>query len=544
MRFSSAVTVENAEQNAVFSSVSLYIPSSLAEDGIVGWAAMAGELTATQPVVLSVTVNNFSSMMKGNLLSQWSKAFNDATNIDLVLYLIVFDDSLTGSWVVGAKTIDYPPLTAAFSKLFFISYMKMIYDFNYDGEDIVIPFPGTYADMTVTISNPTGGSITLPAGEYLYDDGDKVYELTVLVDMPIAASGSVTGVHMIATTVGADATTPATPLVNANFTPVLPGTANNLVFTRTAFVNGQNANPTPPAVTSYYFDQALALAYLCTTDVRLSYSFTLVKLALANNGFPVTTNVDPNECKIRSIGKAGQLADMLALNQAATLTYPKPRTNLFWGALRLIDAANTCMITHSEFINIFALIIGAWMVEKNPSGEYVGNKLSKLRLTGTSIKPFGYPSVIDSAINVNDAAAFDSFDEMNIGYLSTISDLSLQDSMLSAARSVTGFPVSAQMISKWVDYWCSQDAANMIADDGTLTDPTLTDNDAYIQIQNIVKNRLGLMSLTRRLQSIRLLFPSFDVAKVSSNALVAASAWRAQYIDDLDSVTVTGGITA
>jgi hypothetical protein len=544
MHFSSLVTVENTASNDLFNSVSLFIPAKYAEEGIVGWDGVSSELTADQPVVFTVNVNNFASILQGQLFAQWSRAFNQATNVDLVLYLIVFDDTQTGQWLITQKAITYAPLTKAFQQLYYISYMKMLYDFTYDGEDVVIPFLGTYADMTVSINNSGAGTNTLPAGTYSYDSGGKVYELVVLADIVMTAGSTITGVHMLATTVGSD-TTPTTPLTNANFSPVLPGAlATELVFTRTAFTDGSAANPTPAAVVSNYFDLALALSYQCTTNVQLSYCLMLVKIAVSASGFPVTSDVDTNNCRIRSIDAGDQVSQMTSLNMAASGPLPDPRANLLYGSLTLINALNTWVMVHSEFENLFSHIIGAWMVQKNPSGEYVGNKLSKLRLTGNGIKPFGWPSPLDNAINVNDSEGFDMFDAMNIGYLNTISDLSLQDSSVSMAHSITGFPVAASMISKWIDYWCAQDAAELINDDGTLTNPVLTDQEAYTAIQNIVKNRLTLMGLTRRLQQSQLRFPSFGVAKVSKNALAAASAWSSKYIDDLDSVTVTGGISA
>jgi hypothetical protein len=543
MHFSSEVTVTALDSSDLFNSVSLYVPASLAQDGIIGWAAMAGTLTVDQPVVLTINVNNYASMIQGNLLSQWLDVFNQDTNIDIVLYLIVFDDSRSGDWTIGKKAITYDPLTNAFNKLWFISYFKMMYDWNYDGKPFSIPFPGTYGSMTVTIHNGTGGSITLPAGTYMYNNGTKLYQLDVLADMPIGAGSSVTGVVMVASTIGVDGSLATGALTVGNFTPALSGGAATLTFTATAVTPGQNANPSPAPVPSQYFDLALALSYLGTSNVKLTLVINLTKIAVSGTGFPAISDVDTNPCRIRSLGKADQL-QMQDLTMAATTPLPNPRENLFWGSLILINATNTWMIPHSEFVNVVSDILGAWMVTKNGSGEYTGNKLSKLRLTGTHIKPFGWPSPLNSAININDDEGFDMFDEMNLGYLMTISDASLQDCQVSQAKTVTGIPVNALMISKWIDYWSAQDAANFIADDGTLTDPVLTDQEAYTSIQNIVKNRLNAMSKTNRLQNIKLTFPSFSAAKVDATSLVAASAWSAKYIDDLGSVTVTGGISA
>jgi len=99
------------------------------------------------------------------------------------------------------------------------------------------------------------------------------------------------------------------------------------------------------------------------------------------------------------------------------------------------------------------------------------------------------------------------------------------------------------MMSKWVDYHSAMDCANLITDKGTLVDPVLTNNEAYMRIQSIVGNNLAKFSGTKRLYNVKLAFPSFAKAKVGLTALEAASAWSAMYVDDLDTVTVTGGIT-
>jgi hypothetical protein len=135
-------------------------------------------------------------------------------------------------------------------------------------------------------------------------------------------------------------------------------------------------------------------------------------------------------------------------------------------------------------------------------------------------------------------------DAKNVGYLCTIADNTPQESCVSSARSVTGMPTSALMISKFVDYASAQQCAKMITDKGTLTDPVLTDADAYKRIQEIVLSNLTLFVPTKRINSIMLQFPDFSVAKVGMTELEAASSWKARYTDDLDEVTVTGGIEA
>jgi hypothetical protein len=544
MRFSSSVEVVINEKNELFNTISLYVPKAYALGNIVGWEDLAAEVTATKPVVLTVDVTNYAKIMKGSMLDQWIDAFNQDTNIDMLVYIIVFDDSQTGSWVIGAKSIDYAPLTSAFTKLYSISYVKMLFDEHYDGLDVVIPYPGTHASRTISITNGTLASHTLLAGTYVYNDTVKSYTLEVLANMVMAPSDTATGIVLYADTVGVDADLATGVMTIGDFSPALGGGAELLTFTTTAIVQGIAANPTPAAVPSKYFDLSLALAYQCVLNVKNSFHWSLVKVALSQTGYPVASSVDTNPCRITSFDSAAQKLGMTALNMDATVLIPKPRTQCYWGALWLMTAVNTWATVHSEGTNVITEVLSAWFKARNASGQYIGNKLSLLRLSGPKIKPLGYPSWLNSEVNENFTAAFDRLDAMNVGYLMTIADNTPQDCALSSARGITGLPVNAMMISKFVDYESAQDCAKLITDKGTLTDPVLTDEHAYTKIQNIVKDNLMLFVATNRLTQISLQFPPFAVAKTGMTKLEAASAWSAKYVDDLDSVTVTGGITA
>jgi hypothetical protein len=231
--------------------------------------------------------------------------------------------------------------------------------------------------------------------------------------------------------------------------------------------------------------------------------------------------------------------------EAMTSLETADRGKYFWGALFLMNCVqNTWTLVHSEAVNIVPLIFAAWFAARNGSGQFVGNKLSLLRLRGTRIQPLGFPSWLNSEVNENDADGFDLLDAKNVGYLCTIADNTPQESCVSSAKSVNGTPVSAQMISKWVDYTSAQQCGKLITDDGTLTDPALTNEASYKKVQDIVSTNLLLFTRTGRIDNIAMQFPAFAVAKTGLNKIEAASAWKAKYVDDLDEVTVTGGITA
>jgi hypothetical protein len=287
-------------------------------------------------------------------------------------------------------------------------------------------------------------------------------------------------------------------------------------------------------VPSKYFDTALALAYQSKQDLALSYCLSYDKVSF------VDQNPNPaDKCWVRLRTAAEE-------QEAMTSVLDGDRAKYFWGALRLMECTrNTWLVVHSEAVNVLIEIFAAWFVSRNESGQFIGNKLSLLRLSGTRIKPLGFPSWLNSAVNENDADGFDLLDVKNVGYMATISDETAQDCYVSSARSINGTPVIATMISKFVDYQCRQASARMLTATGTATAPVLTDEKAYAKIQEIVSSNLNLFAGTNgRITAVRLAFPAFDVAKSGRTAIKAASAWSALYKDDLDSITVTGGITA
>jgi hypothetical protein len=518
------------EKNELFNATSIYVPMSQAAANIVDFDP--SWVTADKPAVMTCVLDNYKKIMKGKLLDQWMEVFRQDTNASVILYLIVFldDASTVGMWEIDDASIRFGPLTRAFEKLFFISYMKVLFDENYDGRPIQLPLnPGTAASAQITLGNPTGNPLTVPAAAYLFNDGVKDWLITLDENLIIPAGESY-AMQVFATTVGSDADLSPGTVSNSSVSPTPPA---NLVITVVSVQQGTDPDSQPATAPSRYFDMSLALAYLCKLDLKLSYFISLVKISYVGQ--------EPNPadaCWIRLKTSAEEKDAMQSVMDG-------DRQKYYWGALFLMGCVqNTWVLVHSEPVNIVVEILAAWFAERNPSGQFVGNKLSLLRLSGTRIKPLGFPSWLNSEINENDADGFDLLDAKNAGYLCTIADNTPQESCVSSARSINGTPVAAQMISKFADYASAQQCAKMITDKGTLTDPVLTDADAYKRIQEIVLSNLTLFVPTRRINGIILQFPDFSAAKTGMTELEAASSWKARYTDDLDEVTVSGGITA
>jgi hypothetical protein len=528
IKFLSSVETIRTEEDDVFNSISLYVPSTFAEENIVDYDP--AWVTAQRPLVLQLDVHNYKANIKGRLLDQWEELFRQDTNISVVLFVIVFlcDQSTVGDWEIDDVSIKFAPLTWAFGELFHISWFKFMFDPFYDGRPNILPAnPGTAASAVIVLSNADSAVLTIPVDNYIFNDGVKDWVIPVTEEIVIPGSGSHTPMQIFASTVGSDSALSVGTVPIASVTPNAGLT--DLIITVSSVIQGTDPELAPTEVPSQFFDLSLALAYQGKQDTRLSCVVSLVKLSL-----PVQTP-DTNRCWIRSSTRKGQLDGMHSIKD-------DDRAKYYWGALFLMGCRNTWVLAHSEPFNIFTDVMTEWFSVKNQTGLYVGNGLSHVRLSGVNIKPFGYPSWLDSEVNVNDSKGFDILDEMFISYLNTISSSSKQDCSLSAARGVLGDSINAMMIAKYVDYAAANKCADLINEDGTLVNPVLADEDGYKQIQSAFTGVLQMFTKTKRVSAIRMMFPEYAVAKKGLTAFEAATVWKARYTDDLDRVTMTGGI--
>jgi hypothetical protein len=520
MNFATQTDVVINENTELFNVISIYVPMSVASANIVDFDP--AWVSAAKPAVISCTVKNYTKYMKGRLLDQWQDVFCQDTNFDVTLYLIIFlDDASTADmWNIDDVSIKFAPITAAFNKLHFISFVKTLFDPTYEGKPVLVPATeGTKALAQIRLDNNTEDDVTIPAGEHIHADASgKNWVITTGSEIVLGADETV-DVAAVADTVGSVALEADTDFdflgIRAYVVSVQQGT------------NATDEHEVP----SRFYDHALALAYMCKLDLKLSYFINTIKVSYVND------KPNPEDtCWIRYKSSAEEKEVMLSVKD-------DNRARYYWGALFLMNCVkNTWTLIHSEPVNIIPLIFAAWFAARNASGNFVGNKLSLLRLKGTRIKPCGFPSWLNSEVNQNDSEGIELLQAKNVGFLRTIADNTVQECCVDSARSIDGMPVSAHMIAKWVDYMSAQDCAKFVTDSGTVTDPVLTNEDAYKKIQSITMGKLGLFTSTKRINNIQMKFPSISVAKVGSRELKAARSWSAKYTDDLDTVTVTGGL--
>ena len=527
MNFASTVDVIIDEKSELFNAISIYVPMSLADANILDFDP--SWVSVRKPAVITCTLDNYKKYMKGKLLDQWQPVFRQDTNFDVILYLIVFldDESTSAMWDIDEVSIKFGPITEAFNKLYFISYVKTLFDGTYDGKaGRIAASPGTKASGQIVLTNIGADAVTINPGIYTFSDGVKDWVFTIDTATELAVGGDWREIPTVADTVGANAVLQAGDLIN-NTTPGLPADIK-IEITSVTQGTGAVAAQTAP---SKFFDHALALAYMCKQDIKLSYFINMVRITYVDD------KPNPNDlCWVRYASFAQELNAMKSIAD-------NDRAKYYWGALYLMGCVkNTWTLVHSEPVNIVPLIFEEWFRERNDSGQYVGGELYMLRLKGTRVKPCGYPSWLNDAVNENDRDGISLLREKKVGFLRTIADNTVQESCLDTAMSIDGTPVGAQMISKFVDYACAQDCAKFVTEEGNLTDPVLTNETAYKKIQGIVSSKLGLFSY--HLTNITLKFPVLSVAKVGPRELRAARVWAATYSDRLTTITVTGGMTA
>ena len=299
--------------------------------------------------------------------------------------------------------------------------------------------------------------------------------------------------------------------------------------------DGSKVESEPAAATDYddsnYFDMALCLSYLCEMESTLSFDLIELKVAVPDGS-------DTNICKIMSQTEADELAHCTTL-VGSTLA---DRAQYFWGYWNLIGNKHSEVHLHNGAFMI-PIILGAWFEKTNVTGEYVGNKLAKLRLTDSKVKPTGLPSPLNGAVNLNLSKDItDILDAKVVGYFISIADNSDNNAEFIRDRSGSNFPITAYMISKFIDYKSAQDIAKYATAVTTLTKPVLVNKKTYEHIQEILVGNIQNFAGLGRLDNLVVEFPPYAEAK-KGQWFKGTAVWSAVYIDDLEGVEISGSIS-
>lgn len=300
--------------------------------------------------------------------------------------------------------------------------------------------------------------------------------------------------------------------------------------------DGSKVESEPAAATDYddsnFFDMSLCLAQLCEAEATLSFCLCEVKVTV-----PEDIASDTNLCKVMSLTRGDETQHCTTLT-GSTLA---DRAEYFWGYLNLIAPKHTELHIHNGSYMI-PIILGSWFTQTNASGEFVGNKLAKIRLTGSKVKPTGLPSPLDSDVNLNLASdIYANLDAKYVGYFISISSSSRNNAEFIRDRSIENFPITAYMISKWIDYTASQALANFATARETLTEPVLANEDTYGYIQRLVQGVVNTFASIGRITNVVLSFPPYAQAK-KGNTFEGTAVWSATYVDDFESVDLSGTV--
>lgn len=137
IRFRSGFAASVPARADLFNGHVIYMPSFLAEANIIDYDGAA--LTDEVPIVKVVTVDNYESVMQGSLLAQYAPIFNGGANVDVILYIVIFNAedaaAVQEGLVVTASSIKFPALENAFKETYFIGFYKTMFSETYDGVD-------------------------------------------------------------------------------------------------------------------------------------------------------------------------------------------------------------------------------------------------------------------------------------------------------------------------------------------------------------------------------------------------------------------------
>ena len=280
-----------------------------------------------------------------------------------------------------------------------------------------------------------------------------------------------------------------------------------------------------------YHDLALCLSYKCSLESTLSMCLLELKLVVPEG------DEDTNDVKILSLTRGDETTYCTTLVGTDTAT----RRQYFWGYVNLMGGSHTWLIVHNGTY-MYPIVLGKWFEQPNASGQFIGNKLQKIRLSGSKVKPTGLPSPLNTDVNLNlDEKWYTNLDAKNVGYFISISDNSENNAELLRDRTVENFPVTAYLMSKWIDYEASMALANYATAQETLTNPVLANPETYKYIQRLVQGVINTMASTGRLTNITLSFPPYAQAK-KGNSFEGVAVWSAVYVDDFEGVDVSGSI--
>src|SRR5574344_2049495 len=137
IRFRSGFATSVPARADLFNGHVIYMPSFLAEANIIDYDGTS--LTDAVPIVKVVTVDNYVSVMQGSLLAQYAPIFNGGANVDVILYIVIFNAAdaaaVTAGLEVTASSIKFPALENAFKETYFIGFYKTMFSETYDGVD-------------------------------------------------------------------------------------------------------------------------------------------------------------------------------------------------------------------------------------------------------------------------------------------------------------------------------------------------------------------------------------------------------------------------
>lgn len=202
VKLTTSAVVESVSAESVFNTLIVYVPKTFAESNLVS----VPSFSMMKPGLVKADSQNYASVIKGDLLTQWGPVFDGGANIDCEIIFVVFENESSPVSISG-NVVEMPALENAYSKTYFLGYRKFLFDPAYTGDDFTLPrVDGTPTILSAKLVNHTKTGVetkvrlklvntgsapaTVTAGSFTLETAANQYLLDLPSDVTLSSAMS------------------------------------------------------------------------------------------------------------------------------------------------------------------------------------------------------------------------------------------------------------------------------------------------------------------------------------------------------------------
>ena len=200
-------------------------------------------------------------------------------------------------------------------------------------------------------------------------------------------------------------------------------------------------------------------------------------------------------------------------------------------SLVAVDADARVVYNADGTINPALAQLGRSLSEANATGTPVGNSVDMVSFN--TIKASGANDADGNATNLT-ATQKAALDDQKIGYQTWVGD-GTENVVTEGSMTLAGNVVGAQWVKSYIEYVCKVKTANYITRMNRFRN-----NEQYQAILTLLADVVKSFVAFGRLANFVITAPVFSDLAKSADSIVVPNAWRADYVDQIRSVTVYG----